>query len=127
MSCGCDCWLTGVTGSIGTNGWLCGGVALFGCVDKFACSNALANSLTFAKRSLGSLASTLSTTCSTAGEMVGIFARNDGGGRDKCLIATSRLLPPKGKVPLTHWYTITPNAYWSLAGVGCFCICSGAM
>ncbi len=53
------------------------------CPDH-ACSNASANACTVAKRSLGSLASAVNTTCSTAGEIVEAFSRKGDGGTAKC-------------------------------------------
>jgi hypothetical protein len=54
------------------------------CSVCHACSNASANSCTVAKRSLGSLASALNTTCSIAGEIVEAFSRKGDGGTAKC-------------------------------------------
>src|SRR6266571_1652814 len=57
--------------------------------DWQACSRAVAKSCILAKRCSGSLASAFSTTCSTAGEIVGTFSRKGGGGTRVCLIAIS--------------------------------------
>jgi len=54
------------------------------CSVCHACSNASANACTVAKRSLGSLASALSTACSTAGEIVEAFTCKGDGGTAKC-------------------------------------------
>ena len=54
------------------------------CSVCHACSNASANACTVAKRSLGSLASAVSTTCSIAGEIVEAFSRKGDGGTARC-------------------------------------------
>src|SRR5215470_4600268 len=54
-----------------------------------ACSSAVANACTLAKRPFGSLASAVITTCSTSGKIVGTFSRNGGGGVMVCWTATS--------------------------------------
>jgi len=54
------------------------------CPVCHACSNASANACTVAKRSLGSLASAVNTTCSTAGEIVEAFSCKGDGRTAKC-------------------------------------------
>src|SRR5712691_6729213 len=72
------CSTTGTVGftKVGVSSWL-------------ACSNALANACIFAKRSFGSLASVVITTCSTSGEIVGTFSRKGEGGVTVCWTAIS--------------------------------------
>ena len=64
-----------------TSGPITVGAVACDCSDCPARSSALANSCTLPKRSLGSLASAVSTTCSTPSEIVGIFSRNEGEAR----------------------------------------------
>src|ERR1700694_629390 len=80
-----------------------------------ACSKALAKACTLPKRRCGSFARAVSTTCSSSGEMVGIFSDKGGGGIRICWLAISVKDPSKGHLPHSHSYTTIPRAYWSLA------------
>src|SRR6266487_2718656 len=67
-----------------------------------ASSRACANSCTVAKQSCGSFASALSTTFSTAGEMVGLIARSGGAGENINWVITSPYEPSNGQRPHSH-------------------------
>ena len=95
--------LSGVPSTVGASPRICS--------VCHACSNASANACTLAKRSLGSLASAMSTTCSMAGGIVEVDSRKDGGGTARCWATISVREPSKGRVPLSHSYTTTPSAY----------------
>ncbi len=58
-----------------------------------ACSKALAKARILPKRALGSFASVVSTTSSTAAESAGCFSRSGGGGASRCFVATSAITP----------------------------------
>src|ERR1019366_1419772 len=89
--------------------------------------SACAKICTLAKRWPGSLERAVSTTLSICGEMLGTFSRREGGSTNMCWLATSKNVPWKGQLPVSHSYTSTPRAYWSLAGTGLPWSCSGAI
>src|SRR5215471_7973380 len=70
--------------------------------DWHASSRAWAKACACSKRDCGSLARALSTTCSSADEIVGILVCKSGGGTDRCWLAISRIDPEKGGSPLSH-------------------------
>src|SRR6266436_7107007 len=82
-------------------GELLGGLAVLR-TGWLACSKAVANSCTVGKRCCGTLASALSTTCSTAGGSFGIFSCKGGGGTLRCWLMTCHGFPWKGCSPLSH-------------------------
>lgn len=101
---------------VGDTGGLSGvpstvGVSPRVCSVCHVCSNASANACTLAKRSLGSLASALSTTCSIVGGIVEVVSRKDAGGTARCWATISVREPSKGQFPLSHSYTTTPSEY----------------
>src|SRR6266704_1067290 len=59
-----------------------------------ACSKAIANARIVGKRSFGSLASAVNTTCSTRGEIDGTCSHNEGGGASICFDTISVNEPP---------------------------------
>lgn len=84
------------TGADG-GGWSPGTGAIVGCdemktaapVSRLAWRKALAKARTLLKRFFGSFSSAVITTCSTAGEIAGIFPRRGGAGVKRCWLATS--------------------------------------
>ena len=81
----------------GGGGWLHGEAAMNGSAVLLACSKAVANDCTLAKRLCGSFSKAVITICSIYGEMAGIFSRKGGGGVRACLTATSVKDPRKRK------------------------------
>lgn len=79
-----------------TNGDVWGrasGVSLDVSADSAASSRARAKAATLAKRSLGSLASAVITTCSTASGRSETRSRRGGGGVSTCWLAISKEVP----------------------------------
>jgi hypothetical protein len=70
--------------------------------EALACCNALIKACTESKRSLGSLASALKSTCSTSGGKSGTCLSSEGGGLVVCCTTTSMTVPTKGQRPVSH-------------------------
>src|SRR5260370_12134031 len=73
--------------------WVGASVGKLACKPRLACSRAVANALILLKRRVGSLASAVSMTCSTSGEIVGILSLRGGTGVIICLTAISVNVP----------------------------------
>src|SRR5690348_7800626 len=93
---GCNSWLGeglvtggqaycvgGISATTGWRGWLEKALEIC-CVDRQACSRAVAKACRLLKRCCGSLASAIITTCSIVGPIAGNFSRNGGGGTKRC-------------------------------------------
>ena len=89
-----DCASTGVNSGAeesGSGGMKVGALESIAGPGAFpaACSRALAKARRLVKRCCGSFARAVIITCSTSGEMVGIFSCKDGGEAKTCWVAIS--------------------------------------